>query len=342
MFIIFKINQFYLNIIIIYFMDNINNDGYLILKDVLTPEQLQNGLNSDRNGIIDYKIMRDFIDNDFISTIVANTSFIKNPTYIKFRYSNNNNSTDASTFHSDIYDFTDNEIMPIYTCLCYFDKTQMEVIPGSHKRQFHNENSSISSYNKKRLLTIEPGDIVIFHANMYHRGTNFNTNGNRRLLQVFEVFPDNETYLYNSDKLLTVITANTSTLGIVNNLSYYISKIPFIIDNICFPHYFLVYNNLQYKMALNDLAPWDKSDKLITYEPGKRMTYESITGMDPINTNIICQNTKTTEPGYFYIFTYIIYWILSFYIFYYIGRWLYKISYFRNILKKSSKIFRKR
>lgn len=320
-------------------MNNINDDGYLILKGVLLPQQLQNGLNSDNDGIIDYRIMRDFIDNDFIPTISTNTDFMKNPKYIKFRYSNNNNSTDASTFHSDIYNFTDDEIMPIYTCLCYFDKTQMEIIPGSHKKQFHNENSSISSYNKKCLFTIEPGDILIFHANMYHRGTNFDKQGNRRLLQVFEVFPDNETYSYNYDKLLTFITSNTTTLGFVSNLSYYVSKIPFIIDNICFPHYVLVYNNLQYKIALNDLAPWSKNDKLITYEPGKRMTYESITGMDPINTNIICKDSKTTEPGYFYIFFYLIYWILSFLLLLYIGRWLRKKGYLRNKSKRSSNFF---
>lgn len=323
-------------------MNNINDDGYLILKNVLQPEQLRNGLNSDNNGIVNYKIMRNFIDNDFMPTIVANTDFIKNPKYIKFRYSNNNNSTDASTFHSDIYDYTDNELMPIYTCLCYFDKTQMEVIPGSHKRQFHNDNSCISSYNQKKMLTIEPGDIVVFHANMYHRGTNFNKQGNRRLLQVFEVFPDDNSFSSNYDKFLTVITANTSTLGVINNLSYLTAKIPFLIDNICFPHYVLVYNDLQYKIALIDLPPWDKKNKLITYEPGKRMIYEEITGNDPINTNIICEKSNTIGPSYFYLFCYLIYWIVSLYVIYYIGKWFIKKNYFRNMFKNSSKFLRKR
>jgi len=186
---------------------------------------------------------------------------------------------------------------------------------------------------------LNPVDILIFHANIYHRETNFDKQDNRRLLQVFEVFPNNEIYSYNYDKLLTFITSNTSTLGVINNLSYYISKIPFIIDNICFPHYFLVYNDLQYKIALNDLAPWYKNNKLITYEPGKRMTYESITGMEPININIICANSKTTQPGYFYILFYLIYWIVSLYAIYYIGKWLRKKSYLRNTFKRSSNFF---
>lgn len=323
-------------------MNNIDNDGYILLKGILSQDQLQYGLNSDNDGIVDYMIIRDFIDNHFMPTIITNTNFITKPKYIKFRYSNNNNSTDASTFHSDIYNFTDDEIMPIYTCLCYFDKTQMELIPGSHKKQFHKEYSCISSYDKKQIITIEPGDILVFNANIYHRGVNFNTQGNRRLLQVFEVFPDDETYISNYDKFITVITSNKYSTSMINNLSYCVSKIPFVIDNICFPHYVLVYYNLQYVVTLNDLAPWDKNDKLITYEPGKRMNYESITGMDPINTNIICENTKTTEPGYFYIFIYLIYWILSFFLLLYIGRWLSKKGYFRNILKSSSIFLRKR
>lgn len=282
-------------------MTNINDDGYLILKNVLSPNQLQNGLNSDNNGIIDYQMMRNFIDNDFMPTIITNTQIIKKPIYIKFRYSNNNNSTDASTFHSDIYNFTNDNIMPIYTCLCYFDKTKMEVIPGSHKKEFHNQNSCLSSYNKKKLITIEPGDIVVFHANLYHRGTNFNVKENRRLLQVFEVFPDYETLSLNYNRFVTVLTGNTASLSIINNLSYYISKIPFLINNICFLHYLLVYNNLQYKIILNDVDPWNKNNKLITYEPGRRMNYENITGYDPINTNIICIKSITTKPGYFYL-----------------------------------------
>lgn len=308
-----------------------NENGYLILKGVLSPEQLQYGLKSDNGGIVDYKIMKQFIDQHFMPTIVEKTNFIKNPKYVKFRYSNNNNSTDAATFYSDIYDYTSGEVMPIYTCLCYFDKTQMEVIPGSHKRQFHKDNSCISSYTKKRLLTIEPGDIVVFHANMYHRGTNFNTHGNRRLLQVFEVFPDDESVSLNYDKLLTVITSNTATSGIINNFSYSVSKIPFLIESISFPHYFLVYNDLQYKIVLNDLAPWDKNDKLITYEPGKRMTYESITGKDPINTNIICANSNTTESSNFYLFLLAFLILFVFLLYSFVGKWSNGKRYFRKV-----------
>jgi len=131
-------------------MNNINNDGYLLLKNILTQKQLGNGLKSDNNGTVCYKSMRQFIDTDFIPTISSNVDFLPTPKYVKFRYSNNNNSTDASTFHSDVYNNTINETIPIYTCLCYFDKTQLEVIPGSHKKEFKKNNNSVNAYFQKK------------------------------------------------------------------------------------------------------------------------------------------------------------------------------------------------
>jgi hypothetical protein len=318
-------------------MNNIKNDGYLILKNILTQKQLDNGLKSDNNGIVCYKSMKQYIDTDFIPTISSNVDFLPKPKYIKFRYSNNNNSTDASTFHSDVYNNTIDETIPIYTCLCYFDKTQLEVIPGSHKKQFQQNNNSVNAYFQKKIIDIEPGDIMIFHANLYHRGTNFDTKGNRRLLQVFEVFPDEETFNKNYDKFITVITANTAILSLANYFSYILSKIPFVIDSISFVHFILVYNDLQYKIGLNDLAPWDKKDKLITYEPGKRMKYESITGKDETNVNIICEKSITTPPSYFYFIFYIIYWIVSLFLLYYIVKWFDKKGIFKQPFKVPSR-----
>lgn len=51
--------------------------------------------------------------------------------YSKFRFSNNN-SSDAATFHNDVYNCSNLDVMPVYTCLSYFDEAQMELIPKSH------------------------------------------------------------------------------------------------------------------------------------------------------------------------------------------------------------------
>jgi hypothetical protein len=318
-------------------MNDINNNGYLLLKNILTSEQLQSGLNCDNNGTVNYIKMKYFIDNIFLPTISSNTNFIPNPKYVKFRYSNNNNSVDASTFHSDIYNYTSSEIIPIYTCLCYFDKTQMELIPGSHKKQFHSENSSINSYFKKETIDIEPGDILVFNANLYHRGKNFDTIGDRRLLQVFEVFPDENTFQNNYNQFLTVITSNSPTVNLVSQLSYIISKVPLLLDCSCFISYMLVYNDLQYKVMLKDLPPWDKANKLITYEPSKRTNYDKVTGSDPVNVNIICTKSNTTEPSNFYLFISIFFLLISLIIIYYLAKRLYQRDLLNFIFKNNSK-----
>ena len=298
-------------------MNDIDTNGYIILKHVLTDNDLQFGLSSDDNGIINYNKMKLYIDNYFFAAIKRNTNFIKDPAYIKFRYNNNNNSTDAATFHSDTYNFTESETFRIYTCLCYFDKTQLELIPGSHKKQFHKENTVLSSYSKKQVITVEPGDIVIFHSNLYHRGTNFNTTKNRRVLQVFDVFPDKDSFNENFDKLITVRTSDTKVIRLISNVSYNMAKFPFIIDNANFIHYFLVYNNLQYKIVLNDISPQEKKNKLITYESAKNLDYEMITEKDAMNLNIICKKSTTIEPGYYYLF-YFIFCVLFLFIIYYV------------------------
>jgi hypothetical protein len=118
------------------------------------------------------------------------------------------------------------------------------------------------------------------------------------------------------DKLITVRTSDTKVISIISNLSYNIAKFPFLIDNITFIHYFLVYNDLQYKIVLNDISPEEKKNKFITYEAGKKLDYEMITEKDPMNLNIICKKTITLEPGYYYLF-YFLFCILCLYIIFY-------------------------
>jgi hypothetical protein len=311
---------------------SIENDGYIIIKNILTNEQLQKGLDCDNHGQINYSSMRSFIDSIFLPTITKNTSFINEPVYIKFRYSNNNNSTDASTFHSDVYNYTTSETIPIYTCLCYFDKTQMELIPGSHKKEFHSNHSSIGSFFTKKVVDINPGDILVFHANLYHRGINFNTGKDRRVLQVFEVFPDTKTYHEYSNQLLTVVTSKKSSMSIVTQFSYLISKVPILINSVAFIHFILVYNDLQYKIVLNDISPDDKKNRLVTYEPGKRMNYSEIHEEDEINTNIICEDTPVKEPSNYYL-----YLLLKFIVFIIIIYILYKFYKTQNKPRKTTK-----
>ena len=101
-------------------------NGYIVYKKKLSKEEQKLALSCiDSN--VDYNILKTFIDNYFLPKIP-----FSNPVYVKARISNNNNSIDASVLHSDVYNFTCETEIPIYTALCYFDKAQLELIPGSH------------------------------------------------------------------------------------------------------------------------------------------------------------------------------------------------------------------
>jgi ectoine hydroxylase-related dioxygenase (phytanoyl-CoA dioxygenase family) len=287
-------------------MTDIHKDGYIILKNILSDTDMSSALSSTIEDKVDYIEMKKFIDDIFFTAIKKNQNFIKNPQYVKFRYSNNNNSKDASLFHGDIYNHSDMELLPIYTCLCYFDDTRMEIIPGSHIKT---NDLSIQSYHKKIELQIEPGDVLIFHANIHHRGVNFDKKGDRRILQVFDVFPDMKTYKEHSPKLIIVKPKELPTLA-ARGL-YEISKYPIMLDPMSFFHYQLMYYDLQYKLTINDISPSDKKGKYVSYEPNERAFIEDVEIANQ-NINIICDKTiRTLSHTNHYAYIGVIYVLLA-------------------------------
>ena len=264
--------------------------------------------------------MKQFIDNIFFQKVKEKSGVITEPKYVKFRLSNNNNSNDASTFHGDIYNNTSSELLPIYTCLCYFDDAQLEVIPGSHK--YNNPGWSIESYNKKQVINVKRGDILVFHSNMHHRGINYNKTANRRLLQVFDVFPDRKTYDEHFSKLVIVQSSESFLVkNIISPMLCEISKYPTVIDYITMFHYILMYNDLHYKIGLMDLSPYDKINKYISYESSRRRIFEDLEDKEDLNVNIICDtNVNSVSYSNYYLYFYIMYWITSFIILYFIAK----------------------
>ena len=181
---------------------DIKRDGYILLPNALTNEELEGGLACMKHdNKVDYSIMKRFIDTIFFPSIQRNIGdVITQPKYVKFRFSNNNNSTDASTFHGDIYNHTKTQILPIYTCLCYFDDAQLEVIPGSHN--YNNNGISLQSFNNRKALDVKRGDILVFHSNMHHRGINYNKKGLERLIKLICLGEIERLVVSHKDRLL--------------------------------------------------------------------------------------------------------------------------------------------
>lgn len=126
--------------------------------------------------------------------------------YVKYRVSDNNNSSDASAFHRDIIyqDRQKEYIYPVYTLLSYLDKTVMELIPTSHISPVGNYTDALRTYKLKETITMNPGDLILFASTMLHRGIFTERLPYRRLIQVFEIFPDKELYEKYANKFLHI------------------------------------------------------------------------------------------------------------------------------------------
>ncbi len=180
----------------------LHKNGFVFLKNVLSTSEIQKGISTIQDKSLDYVRMEEFVTNNFLQKI--NQKFGWQTIYTKFRVSDNNNSVDASAFHRDILPIgkvAKAEAPPIYTILTYFDKTVMEVVPGSHNEPEMSYAHAVSRYFDAIRLTIEPGDMLIFHATLLHRGIFTENQAHRRVLQVFECFPSSEVYKTYKDKI---------------------------------------------------------------------------------------------------------------------------------------------
>ena len=287
----------------------LHKDGYVIIKKGITDvDPVLNSIDGDK---INYTAIKEFIDNIFLLKIQQNLHDITDPKYTKFRFSNNNNSIDASVFHQDVYNYTDVDVLPLYTGLCYFDNAELELIPGSHIK---GELGLIDLYKNKKILFLEKGDIVLFHSNIYHKGLNFTKGKDRRVLQVFEIFPNK--YIYNElhNKVKIVNTTTNNKITEKNNL-YYLSQNEYYLKILNYIMLIIVYLDIQYILTLQDLPFFYKKGKIISYEPSGRIYYKDDL-KDKININIVINNDVEYLPySNFYLFLFILI-IISILIFY--------------------------
>lgn len=178
---------------------NLETDGYLLIRGVIPESNVKEAQAAITKTHVNYNVIDKYIKDSMFGTInkLFNWSAVNN----KYRVSNNNNSTDASTFHrdiicQDIYYTNKNEwkLNPSMTVLSYLDTTVMEIIPGSHLHPVIEWSDMISTYNKKQKMTLHPGDILLFYSTTLHRGIFSENLENRRLIQVFETFKTQAEY----------------------------------------------------------------------------------------------------------------------------------------------------
>ena len=218
-----------LNFSVLMLMDaRLRSDGYVLLRNAISSSQVERARRCMTKDLVHYGCMRSFID--YVMLPAVNAACKWNARYVKYRVSDNNNSSDASTFHRDVICLGDWQ--PVFTCLSYLDASVMELIPRSHVVLRTSVSEAVSLYPERIRIAMKPGDLLVFCATLLHRGIFTERVEHRRLIQVFDVYPNlgvydvlspatlhlpgDETY---SDLMISA-SKNASLISILNAYGY--------------------------------------------------------------------------------------------------------------------------
>ena len=122
-----------------------------------------------KNDKVNYSEMTDFIQTDIFKII--NNKLNDKYDYMKYRVSNNNNSSDAGSFHKDTKEgFTCCKLNTIFTCIMYWDKSMFQLIKGSHNILIMTPDELINYYKQKiRIYYIEVYFIKKYQIDVYYK-----------------------------------------------------------------------------------------------------------------------------------------------------------------------------
>lgn len=141
----------------------------MFFRNMIPKDQFIKGQSCISKTAVNYLSMERFINENMINRV--NEALNENLVCVKYRVSNNNNSSDASSFHRDLQiQNKENSLVDIYTCLSYLDPAIMEVIPKSHSNPIMDYTKIVPHYLNKLQLKLNPGDILMFHASLIHKG----------------------------------------------------------------------------------------------------------------------------------------------------------------------------
>lgn len=219
---------------------------------------------------VNYTLMSSFINGVFMKRVDSSMGW--NSRYTKYRVSNNNNSSDASVFHRDVFRISDNnpQFKNMYTCLTYLDDATMQLVPKSHI----NDNMSLldSIEDLSNIVTVEmkPGDVLIFNSTMLHRGVfdKVGLSDNRRLIQVFDTHPTQEQYNTYSDRVIHV--KSTGIKSAAGQVTSYLGHVPVVSDLISY---------ISYLNASTGYGRGDALDEILKSNGLEKYTFLSSEGM---------------------------------------------------------------
>lgn len=173
---------------------SLQGNGFIVFRNALSNAEVESGMRciNVQDATVNYACIEHFIRMSMMSKVGTLLGLSTPIDFIKYRVSDNNNSADAAGFHRDLIwkssgGAWQDIFMPCFTCLTYFDTTVLELIPGSHLRNY-SLHETADVYRQLLRVEMRPGDILLFYSSLLHRGVFTEGILHRRLIQVFEVF----------------------------------------------------------------------------------------------------------------------------------------------------------
>ena len=163
--------------------------GYYIFKNMIPKHILDIAKSYIKGNTVNYdRLNKEFIKPHMLDNIGKEIE--KNIINIKYRVSNNNNSSDAASFHRDLQNYSKNKTTRVYTILTYIDGGNMELIPGTNSHPRMSLSEALHFWTKRTPNVMEPGDVLMFESTTIHRGIFYKKQKDRRLIQLFDCVYD--------------------------------------------------------------------------------------------------------------------------------------------------------
>ena len=242
--------------------------GYYIFKNMIPDHTLDIAKSNIKGNTVNYdRLNKEFIKPHMLDNVGKEIE--KNIINIKYRVSNNNNSSDAASFHRDLQNYSKNKTTRIYTILTYIDGGNMELIPGTNSHPRMSLSEALHFWPKRTQNIMEPGDVLMFESTTIHRGIFYKKQKDRRLIQLFDCVYDTD-FDYYQNTILQVPCRNNCSAAVSNALvkinknktfSNWFNKLVYL--NTC-----LGYSKFGYTLFTNDteiryISPETNQNRLI-------------------------------------------------------------------------------
>jgi hypothetical protein len=170
----------------------------------------------------------------------------------------------------------------------------MELVPKSHKNPAMSYLEAFKSFNRRIQIKMNPGDILLFHSAMMHRGLFKKSVDNRRLIQLFDCIEESK-YDEIAPRILHMPCKDTCN----KKVSYFnrlISKLHLIeVFN------FLLYFNVACGYGIHDVnvsKVIPKKYHILASEANQRRHKPTYQGFESGNVYVILKPTHDLKSNY--------------------------------------------